>query len=254
VTILILSRRMGIALLLMLLLVLPWLYSVGCHTSGVVKAVLLPQADRSPVNSVAVDQRVVALSFNAQWGAERTLPLLDVLQKHGVRATFFLPSFWAEEHPLVAREIAARGHELGLDSATHPHMTSLGMEDIRRELLENYRVLQEVTGARPRLFRPPYGEYNDRVIQTAESEGFVTVGWNLDARNRKREGEPALLIVRRVLQSVEPGDIIVFDCNSESTQAAVDVVLTQLGSDGYRVLSISQLISEGAHPTHREGR
>ena len=118
-----------------------------------------------PIYSVATDQPLVAISFDASWGAEHTPELLDILDAQAAKATFFLVNIWLEDYPDMAREITARGHEIGLHSVSHPHFSALQPEEMRKELSDNFLCIQQTTGYCPTLFRPPFGDYNDEVIR-----------------------------------------------------------------------------------------
>lgn len=144
------------------------------------------EAKLLPVYKVATDRAAIAISFDASWGAERTEDILNILDEYGIKTTFFLVNIWVEDYPDLAREIKKRGHEIGLHSVTHPHFTQLDNEQVRRELEDNYRLIQETTGAQPCLFRPPFGDYNSRVIEQVASCGYQAVQWSVDTLHRKK--------------------------------------------------------------------
>ena len=133
-----------------------------------------------PIYEVATDQQAVAISFDASWGAEHTEDILDILDEYGVKATFFLVNIWLEDYPEMAAEITSRGHEIGLHSTTHPHFTELSKEQILSELSDNYAMIQEVTGYKPTLFRPPFGDYNNQVVELVNSCGYDCIQWSVD--------------------------------------------------------------------------
>ena len=84
-----------------------------------------------PVYNVDTEEKVLSISFDAAWGRANTEGILDILDQYGVKTTFFLVGFWAEEHPDLVRELVSRGHEIGNHSATHPHMSQLNQAQIR---------------------------------------------------------------------------------------------------------------------------
>ena len=134
-----------------------------------------------PIYNVEKAEKVVALSFDAAWGADFTDDLLEILARHEVKATFFLVGFWVERYPDVAKSISDAGHEIGNHSSTHPHMPTLSVEQITFEISRTHDLIKEATGQQPRLFRPPFGEYSNRVIETLDSLNYLTIQWSVDS-------------------------------------------------------------------------
>jgi peptidoglycan/xylan/chitin deacetylase (PgdA/CDA1 family) len=193
-----------------------------------------------PIYSVATTEKKVAFSFDACWGAERTPAILEVLRRHQVRTTFFLVNIWLKDYPVQARQIVAAGHEVGLHSTTHPHFTELSDAKIVWELQENARMLKEVTGVSGKLFRPPFGDYNDRVISLVQQEGFIPVQWSVDSLDWKDLS--AEDICERVKTRIAPGAIVLFHNDGKHTVEALEPLLGYLESQGYQVVPISALI------------
>ena len=80
----------------------------------------------------------------------------------------------------MAAEIARRGHEIGLHSTTHPRFSELSKEQILSELSDNCAMIQDVTGYTPTLFRPPFGDYNNQVVELVNSSGYDCIQWSVD--------------------------------------------------------------------------
>lgn len=110
-----------------------------------------------PIYNVDTAEKKVCVTFDAAWGDEETDGILDLLDKYNVKATFFLVGYWVDKYPEHVREIAARGHEIGNHSSTHPHMSGMSGEMILREIQTNGQKIQALTGQTPVNFRPPYG-------------------------------------------------------------------------------------------------
>lgn len=156
---------------------------------GIIATALWPQGILSaaseqqrlvPIYEVETYKPLVAISFDASWGAEHTEDILDTLDEYGVKGTFFLVNIWLEDYPEMAAQIAERGHEIGLHSTTHPHFTELSEEQILSELSDNYAMIQEVTGYTPTLFRPPFGDYNNQVVELVNASGYDCIQWSVD--------------------------------------------------------------------------
>ena len=116
----------------------------------------------------------MALSFDAAWGAQYTPLLLETLKTRYQNDIF--GRFWIEEYPDVLRAIAAKGHEIGNHTANHPHLNDCSAEQIRQELLTVHEQIKEITDQEARLFRPPFGEYSNKVIEVAAALGYHTIG------------------------------------------------------------------------------
>lgn len=207
---------------------------------------------RIPIYSVDVSDNKMSVTLDATWGAERTQDLLDVLDKHGVKATFFLAGYWVEEYPDHVRMIAARGHEIGNHTYSHPHLNSLGAESIKAELNRCSDMIENLIGRRPVVFRPPFGEYSNKVIEAAEACGLTTIQWDVDSLDWQNLSASA--IVSRVMDKAQSGSIILFHNNGLHTVEALDTVLGQLKGKGYSFVPVSQLLLVGDTYVDHAGR
>lgn len=193
-----------------------------------------------PIYEVDRNDNKVSISLDATWGVDQTDELLDILDRHAVKTTFFLAGYWVEKHPDYVKKIQERGHEIGNHSYEHPHMNALTYDQIRNDLKRNHDLLKEITGEDAFLFRPPFGEYSNKVIDAAAELGYFTIQWSIDSLDWKDVG--ADYMVNRVLSNVDPGDIVLFHNAGKHTPKAIDVLLTQLKARGYEVVPISDLI------------
>lgn len=198
-----------------------------------------------PIYCVQTEQKRIAISFDAAWGADRTDEILETLEEYDIKTTFFLVAFWLERYPEVAARIAAAGHEIGNHSATHPHMNSLSSEQIKFELQSTHDLIKEITEQEAKLFRPPFGEYNNLVLDTVESLGYYTIQWSVDSLDW-RPTTPAD-IVQRVTSKIAPGSIVLFHNNADHTPAALRPILDYCRQEGYEVVPISELLLKGEY-------
>ena len=234
-------------------LALALLLTVGAFYVGVMPETVsvLARKRELPVYSVAREDSAVAISFDASWGGDKTLRLLDILDEYGIKTTFFLVDIWVKAYPDLVREIAARGHEIGNHSATHPHMSQLGEAQIREELETQAARVQALTGAKPTLFRPPYGDYNDRLVRTVRGEGYEVIQWSVDSQDWKNRG--AEDIIRRA-KKAQTGDIVLFHNDAEFTVDALPEVLDDYKARGLTVLPVSQLLLTGETTVDAQGK
>ncbi len=134
-----------------------------------------------PIYCVETDEKKVAISFDAAWGNDDTDDLLRILDEYNVKTTFFLVKMWVDKYPEDVKKMIAAGHDIGNHSSTHPHMSKLSEDGIQKELMDAHDVVKELTGYEMDLFRPPFGDYNDRLVETAEECGYYTIQWDVEA-------------------------------------------------------------------------
>lgn len=205
-----------------------------------------------PIYSVQRDDKVLSISFDASWGADKTLSILDILDEHNVKTTFFLVGGWVDKYPDMVKEIAARGHEIGNHSDTHPHMSQLSESDIKDELRIMSDKVEKLTGVRPTLFRPPYGEYNNRVIEVARAEGYECVQWSIDSLDWKDRGTED--IIKQCTYRVDNGDIVLFHNDSNDIVNALPTVIKHYQGLGYTIIPVSELLLEGEYTIDVQGK
>lgn len=150
--------------------------------SGPGRAVTAAAIDRQlPIYCVQKDSKVISVSFDAAWGNEDTQNLIDVLGHYGVKATFFVVKQWADKYPESVSALHEAGHEVMNHSSTHPYFTKLTRQQMIDEVTACDDRIEAITGVRPVLFRPPYGDYNDAVIDTLRSIGHYPIQWDVEA-------------------------------------------------------------------------
>lgn len=163
-----------------------------------------------------------------------TPAILDLLDRHDVKATFFVIGEKAEKHPYLIREIHRRGHQVGNHSWSHPRTSfwCLGPWATRREIVKCQRVIEGITGHVPEVFRAPVGHYNFFVHPILKREGLKLVGWN--SRGFDGVASPLAEVLRRIRATAGEGGIILAH---EGTPIASGVVagILEMGKDnGWR--------------------
>nr|WP_225956408.1 polysaccharide deacetylase family protein [Amycolatopsis lexingtonensis] len=169
----------------------------------------------------------VALTFDDGPYPSTTPALLAALGE--VRATFFLWGEHAEAHPALVRAIASAGHVLGNHTWTHPRLTSLDAASRDAEIRRTQELLTSLTGVRPVLFRPPYGDTDPAVASAAAEQGLDEVLWSVDTRDWA--GCSADEIVTAA-SAVEPGGVVLMHEGRPATVEAVPRVLAALAARG----------------------
>ena len=205
-----------------------------------------------PIYCVDRADQKIAISFDAAWGGDKTRKILDILDEYQVKTTFFLVDIWTQRFPELVKEIAARGHEIGNHSTSHPQMSKLSAEKIAQELKTMSDEAEALTGARPTLFRPPYGDYNNQVVLTARAEGYEVIQWSVDSLDWKNRGVQDL--VNRATQKVRSGDIVLFHNDSQYIVEALPAILKSYQAQGLTVVPVSELLLSGETTIDTQGR
>ena len=165
-------------------------------------------ARQLPIYCVQRDQKVLSISFDAAWGNEDTQMLIDILGKYKIKATFFVVGEWVDKYPESVKALHDAGHEVMNHSNTHAHMSQLSKDEIIADVEACNDKIEAVTGVRPTLIRPPYGEYDDNVITAIRSIGMEPIQWDVDSLDWKDLSAPE--ITKRVTGKVQPGSIVLF--------------------------------------------
>lgn len=207
-----------------------------------------------PIYCVDTPEKKIALSFDAAWGNEDTTKILEILKKHDIHVTFFMTGGWVESYPDDVKAILAAGHDLGNHSENHKNMSQLSDEEKKEELMKVHTKVQELTGYEMFLFRPPYGDYDNAVVNVAKDCGYFTIQWDVDSLDWKDYGVDSIIKTVTRHKHLGTGSIILCHNGAKYTAQALDTLIATLKNEGYTFVPISELIyREGYHMNH-EGR
>lgn len=195
-----------------------------------------------PIYSVDTTENKVALSFDAAWGAEDFMNIMNVLEKHEVKVTFFMTGGWVEDNPECVKELVKRGHDLGNHSQHHYDMTTISESEKTSELLSVHNKVKELTGYEMFLFRPPYGAYDNAVIKNAYAHNYYPIQWSVDSLDWKDYGVESIINTVCNHKALGPGAIILCHNGAKYTAQALDEMLTNLENQGYEIVPVSELI------------
>ena len=205
-----------------------------------------------PIYSVETEEKKIAISFDCAWGVDHTDALLDIMQKNDVRCTFFAVQFWVEKYPEYVEKIVAAGHEIGTHSRTHPYMSKLSKAEIKEELSSSSQAIEKLTGKKVLLFRPPYGDYNDLLIDTCKEMSLFPIQWDVDSLDWKNLS--ASEIAMRIVNGTKNGSIILCHNNGLHTAEALPMIFSTLKNRGYEFVPISELIYTENYTIDHNGR
>lgn len=199
------------------------------------------------IRGVETDQKVIALTFDDGPDPTTTPLVLDLLARYHAHATFFVIGSEAERNPDLLRAIVATGHEIGSHSFSHRRVTRMSQATLAEELKLTAAVIDDACGVKPIYFRPPDYALSPAAGKTLSDHGYAIVLWDNDARDWERPG--ADRIAARVVENARPGGIVLMhDGGGDRTQtvAALEITLQNLSGQGYRFLTLSELLRVGS--------
>nr|WP_235912575.1 polysaccharide deacetylase family protein [Velocimicrobium porci] len=218
-------------------------------------ATMKQTSDRKlPIYCVEKKEPKVALSFDAAWGNEDTKRILKILKKHNVHVTFFMTGGWIESYPDDVKAIAKAGHDLGNHSENHKQMSQLSKEQCKEELMKPHEKVKKLTGKDMILFRPPYGDYNNTVVEAANENGYHCIQWDVDSLDWKDYGVDSILNTVLNHKHLGNGSIILCHNGAKYTADALDDLITGLEEKGFQLVRISDLIYKDNYEMDAEGR
>ena len=192
---------------------------------------------------VDTTDKVVTLTFDVVWEPGETARILDILDRYHVQATFFLTGTWLRYNPDLAREILIRGHEIGHHGFAHLRLTELDDEALAKE----FALMEEASGEEldvtTNLFRPPYGDLDQRVYDYATERGYTTVLWSINPHDWLEPGVDK--IISRVAKQVHNGAIILLHSNASQSVDALPLIIQNLKMNEYEIVPFSVLVQKG---------
>ena len=207
------------------------------------------------------DSKNVALTFDAcptGRDDEYDERVIEVLVREKVPATLFLSGRWVEKNQNVAKSLAANPQfEIANHAFWHPHMLEKDDERVVRELKRTQAIITKVTGKRPKYFRPPFGEVDERLAKLAFQAGLVTVQYDI-ASGDPDPGLSAKRIARTVVEEAKGGSIVVFHMNENGvrTAEALPEIIKGLREKGFELVTVGELLKDktGSHHGDTESR
>ena len=203
--------------------------------------------------TVPVTEKVVALTFDDGPNPPHTQALLDTLDQHSVKATFFLKGQHVEAFPESVRAVAQAGHEIANHSYSHLPMLSFSKSEMLNELVRTNQLIEDLLGYQPDLFRPPYGVQGPGLKMALDELNMTSI--LMSTHGLDWEVNDPELIANTVLESIEPGSIIllhdghgdVTDPNAQDSRAAsvqsTTIIIETLKEQGYRFATVGELIA-----------
>ena len=192
--------------------------------------------------------RLLALTYDDGPNDPYTWRMLEVLERHGVKATFFLIGQYVQQKPEIARAVVAAGHAIGSHTWSHPNLIFEPVAELRRQLVQTRQAILDATGVETKIFRPPFGGRRPATLRTVRAFGLQTVMWNVTCYDWKAKS--AEEIVDRAVRRIRGGDVILLHDGSHvrmgakrsrSVEATDRIVTRYLGA-GYEFVKIPEMM------------
>lgn len=207
-----------------------------------------------PIYCVQTEEKKIALTFDAAWGNEDTGILLDILKKHNIKATFFATGGWVSSYPEDVKKILAAGHDLGNHSENHKNMSTLNHTEQEEEIMLVHNRVKQLTDYEMFLFRPPYGDYDEALIDCVTDCGYYAIQWDVDSLDWKDYGTDSIIRTVTEHKHLGNGSIILMHNGAKYTASALERIIVSLQSEGYEFVPLSELIIKEDYTLDHEGR
>lgn len=180
-------------------------------------------------------KKTVAITFD-DGPNNNTLKVLQALKENNMTATFFQLGPMMQNYPEIVRKVLSDGHEIGSHTYSHSQLNKIGVEKANEELEKVQEVYKKITGRDIILTRPPYGSLNKKIREETDT---VYINWSIDSLDWKYKNTESIL--KNVMTDLKDGDIILLHDIHKSTGESLDTLLPLLYSEGYQVVSVSEL-------------
>lgn len=182
------------------------------------------------------DKPMVALTFDDGPNKKTTIPILDTLKEYDGVATFFVLGNRVPNNEEVLKRMISEGSEIGNHSFSHKQLTTISSLEVKEQMDRTQDAVMKVVGSKPTIMRPTYGSYNNNLKSQIKMPMIL---WSIDTLDWKsRDAEK---ITTHVLDNVEDGDIVLMHDIYGSTSDAVKIIVPELVSRGYQLVTISEL-------------
>ena len=204
-----------------------------------------------PIYNVQTEENKIAFTMNCAWNADDIDSILETLKNNDVHITFFMVGDWVDKYPEAVKKIYETGHEIGSHSNTHQHVNNLSAEKNVEEINLSVNKIEKITGHKTNLYRAPYGEYNNIVIKTAQENGFYPIQWNLDTLDY--QGLTGEEMWNRLKNKLDGGSIILSHNGTKHTADSLDMLIKNIKSSGFKLVTISELIYKDNYSINNNG-
>lgn len=253
------ALRMQFGLLFSLLLMLTLAMQTGFDSMGKPKSAeqkessqqsaLIKLKNKYPNHFVfggPPNHKWIALTFDDAPDSRYTDRILDILKEHQVRATFFVVGYRSEKMPATVRRMAKEGHAIGNHTYNHPFLPNLSQLSFQQQIEKTQRILEQILGEPPSIFRPPYGAITEEQLTWLIDQQMIIVNWNVDSQDWR--GISSKEVFDNIFTDIGPGAIVLQHAGGgvsedlSGTIQALPQIIRSLKEEGYSFVTIPELL------------
>lgn len=205
-----------------------------------------------PIYSVETADKMVAITFDCAWGADDIPDIINTLNKNDVKAAFFMVGDWIEKYPDAVELMHENGMDIGNHSDSHAHVNNLSYEANIADMNKCNDKIKKITGEDVKLYRGPYGEYNNTVITAAEKLNMKVIQWDVDTLDYT--GKTAEEMCDRIKKKIRNGSIILMHNDTKYTASGLQKIIDTIKELGYEIVPVSEMIYYENYKINHEGR
>lgn len=211
------------------------------HLTDSYKKKFIPKKKKKKKPKKKEDNRkMIALTFDDGPDKKVTPRILKTLNKYDVKATFFMLGRSVNNYPEIAKDVAKQGHEIANHSITHANLNKSTKSHIENEMIQSKKIIKDATGVAPKLFRPPYGEYNGVVIDKANQSDQKVIMWSIDTLDWQHKDVNKTVAI--TMEQAKKDSIVLMHDIHDTTADALPKLIESLQSEGFEFVTTSELL------------
>ncbi len=228
-------KKLRIVSNIIIVAILVSLIAISIPFNGSVKASVNPDV----IYQGDISQNKVSFMINVYWGNEYIEDMLDVLDLYKVKTTFFVGGSWFAKNVELAKEIYARGHEIGNHGYNHKDQDKLTYQQNYDEIEKTHLLVRANLGIEMNLFAPPSGAYSDTTVNVAKELNYKTIMWSHDTIDWRDKDTD--LIFKRATKDLSNGDLILMH-PTQNTLDALSQILAYAQNNGFQATTVTDAL------------
>lgn len=196
---------------------------------------------KMPINKVEIEEKKISITINCLEVDKNIEEILKILNEQSAKVTFCISGEWVKKYPELTKQISQSGNCIANMSNTYKDMSELNYEEAIKNIEEGGNKLNTLLNKNIKLFKCPYGKYNDNIIKAAEDKGYTVIGFNIDTLDY--QGLEANVIWNNIKNRISNGSIISMNSNSENIIEELKIVIKSLKEREYNIVTVEELLN-----------
>lgn len=225
---------------------------LACFVLGTTIMAAFAEERKIPIYCVDTNEKKIAITFDCAWEDFDTDSILSVLKKYDAKATFFVTGDYVRRCSASVKKFYEAGHDIGNHSDNHPHPNNLTEKKLKEDTKKCSEEIKKLGIEEKKLYRSPYGEYNNKTVSTIEEMGYFFIQWDTDSLDYTKISTEE--IVKRVSGKAKEGSVVLFHTGVQNTSSALDKILEKFSKEGYSFVTVDELIYKENYKTDAAGK